>query len=394
MRSLSWNEVLARRLARHHLLKPAPRLKLAEVVGDVCGIHAQVMPSAEISLGLRVKGFTKKQLDVALWDRREIVKTYGIRGTVHLLPAHELGWWLAALRACEPVEPDARRLAYFGVTAQQVADAAEAIEEALVGRRLTRDQLGAELARRVGPWVDRTVNAFGGAWPVWQIAIGQAALRGALCFGPPQGTRVTFVRPEDWIGRLTVPAEAAAQRELLRRYLSAFGPATAAEFAQWAAITPRRARELADELGEAIEIVHVEGTERWQVAGDRAGRAAASTLLLPRFDCYAVGSHPRDVVAPPAVVARAAATGLLSRGTGSGRAYLVGPMPILLIDGAIAGIWESRRTARRIAIRVQALVKIDTQRRAAIAVAASRLGQIVGLEPSLEMGSVRTRPHL
>ncbi|HKY52314.1 MAG TPA: winged helix DNA-binding domain-containing protein [Candidatus Limnocylindria bacterium] len=394
MRRLAWSDVLARRLARHHLLRPAPRAKLAEVVAAVCGIHAQVMPSAELSLGLRVKGLTKKQLDVALWEKRELVKTYGIRGTVHLVPTRELGWWLAALRACEPDEPDPRRLAYFGVTAKQVADAADAIEETLVGRRLTRDQLGEEVRRRVGRWVERTVNAFGGAWPVWQIAIGVAALRGGLCFGPPQGARVTFVRPADWIGKLAAPSEATAQRDLFRRYLAAFGPASEAEFAQWATISPARAREIARSLGAGIETVNVEGTQRWQIAGDRAGRLSASTLLLPRFDSYIVGSHPRDVLAPPAVVARAAATGLLTRRVGSGRAFLVGPLPVLVIDGTVAGIWESTRTAKRIAVRVQPLVKIEAKHRAALRAEATRIGAIVGLEPSLEIGKVRTRPHL
>lgn len=387
--------MLARRLTRHHLLRPAPRAKLADVVGDVCGIHAQVMPSAEISLGLRVRGLTKKQLDVALWEKRDLVKTYGIRGTVHLLPARELGWWLAALRACRGPAIEARRLEYFGVTPDQLAAATDAVEDALVGRGLTREELGTEVARRVGRWaVERTVTAFGGSWKVWQVAIGEAALRGALCFGPPVGARVTFVRPADWIGKVAPVPEATTQRELLRRYLVSYGPATAAEFAQWANIDPRRARELVRALGDAIEEVDVGGTAAWQIRGDRVARPVATTHLLPRFDCYAVGSHPRDVVAPPDVVAKAAATGLLAGASGSGRALLVGPMPVLLIDGAVAGIWESKRTARAIAIRVQSFVPLDARRRAAITAAAARIGEIVGLEPSLSTGRVSTRPHL
>src|SRR5687767_12821197 len=110
MRRLTWRAVLSRRLARHHLLKPAPRAKLADVVADVCGIHAQVMMSAEISLGLRVAGLTKKEFDAALWEKRELVKTYGIRGTVHVLPMRELGLWFAALRACARREDQPRRL--------------------------------------------------------------------------------------------------------------------------------------------------------------------------------------------------------------------------------------------------------------------------------------------
>jgi len=114
-RRLTWNAVIARRLARHSLITPAPRTKLVDVVARVCGIHAQVMPSAEISLGLRIRGFTRVDLDDALWQKRELVKAYGIRGTVHVLPAREYGWWLAALRAGWRRDDDPKRLAYLGM---------------------------------------------------------------------------------------------------------------------------------------------------------------------------------------------------------------------------------------------------------------------------------------
>ena len=395
VRKLTWRGVIARRLARHHLTKPAPLAKLVDVVGEVCGIHAQVMPSAEISLGLRLAGFGKRDLDDALWKKRALVKTYGIRGTVHLLPAREYGWWLAALRAGWRRDQDPKRLAYLGMTQKQMDATIEAICDSLSGTPVTREQLGEEVARHVGHWaVERTVGAFGGHWPVWQAGIGGAAMRGELVFGPPVGARVTFVRASDWLGKITSPPESQAQRELMRRYLGAYGPATDAEFAQWAFIEPRRAGELAKALGDAIEEVDVEGHRAWQIAGDRPGRASTSTLLLPRFDCYAVGSHPRDVVAPPDVVARAAATGLLTRGAGSGRAFLVGPMPVLLVDGTVGGIWESTRTAKHIAIRVQPLITLDAKRRRSLERAVMRIGEIVGLESSIAIGKVSTRPHL
>jgi hypothetical protein len=281
------------------------------------------------------------------------------------------------------------------MTEKQLNDTIEAICGSLTETPITREQLGDKVARRVGRWaVERTVGAFGGAWPVWQAGIGGAAMRGDLLFGPPVGTRVTFVRASDWLGKFSTPPGGAAQRELMRRYLVAYGPATEAEFAQWAFLEPRRARELAKELGEAIEEVDVEGHRAWQIAGDRPARTVSSTLLLPRFDCYTVGSHPRDVVAPPDVVAGAATTGLLSRGSGTGRAFLVGPMPVLVIDGVVAGIWESTRKSKHIAIRVQPLVTLSATRRRAVERAATRIGEIVGLESSITIGKVSTRPHL
>lgn len=392
---MRWDQAIARRLARHHLTAPAARTDLVELVGQICGIHAQVMPSAELSLGLRVRGLTAKSLADALWKSRELVKTYGPRGTVHLLPAKEFGFWVAALRDTGRAEDDPDRLKYLGMTAEDLAAIADAITESLADVPLTRADLGAAVARRVGRWaVERTVVAFGGQSQVWQAGIGLAARRGLLCFGPPVGTKVTFVRAESWLGRVAIPDARKAQRELLRRFLAAYGPATHREFAQWATITPARAKELATELGDAIEEIEVDGARALQIAGDRAGRPAESTMLVPRFDAYVVGSHPRDVAIPPDIVKRAAATGLLRGGIATGRAYLAGPMPVILSDGVVCGIWESKRTSRRLDIVAQPLVRLDARRREQLERSAMRFGEILGLDATLRIGPVKTLPHL
>ena len=396
MAALTWNAALTRRLARHHLLRPAPRSRLADVVSELCGIHAQVMPSAEVSLGLRIARFTARDLADSLWERRELVKIFGLRGTVHLVPAREYGWWLAVLRAMrgDDRDIDPARLRYLGISDRQLFDASAAIVDALEKRRLTREQLGDAVARRVGPWARRTVGAFGGQWPVWQAALGHAALDGALVFGPTDGVRVTFQRAADWIGGVRTPDADAALGELFVRYLRAYGPASERDFAQWSSLSPARIRAIRATVRERVAEVTVAGTALLQVAGDRPARPTPSTLLLPRFDVYAVGSYPRDTVAPPEIVAKAAATGLLRQRRGTGRAFLFGPMPVLALDGRISGIWESKRRAKRIDIRVQPFVKLDGTRRRTIERAAKRIGEIVGAEADLEIGAVTTRPHL
>src|SRR6266542_2803159 len=247
MRSLTWDQVVVRRQRRHRLLEPAPPDRLVEVASAVCGIHAQVMASAELSLGLRVAGVTRREVRQELRERRGLVKTYGLRGTVHLFPADELPLWMAALRANQPPEGgDAPDRA--GLTPERQDAVIAAIGEALDGRCLTRQALGEELASRLGAWVlEETFPAFGGAWPRWWTAIGEAAVRGVLCFGPNQGNRVTFVRPDQWVSG-------------------------------W----------------------------HEDLAGSAEPTGDGSVLLLPAFDSYVRGAYPRDQVIPPAAAARAA----------------------------------------------------------------------------------------
>src|SRR5882672_6888235 len=102
-RAMSWRDVWRRRLAAHSLDAAAPSERLADVVGAVCGIHAQIAASAELQLCLRLDGLNQAQVRAALWTERSLVKTYGLRGTLHLFPTHELALWLAALRANAPM---------------------------------------------------------------------------------------------------------------------------------------------------------------------------------------------------------------------------------------------------------------------------------------------------
>ena len=83
---LSWLQVHAFRLTRHHLLKRVPNKDLVPVVGDIGGVQAQVMSAAELQIGVRVNS-TVKDVRTALWMDKTLVKTWLMRGTLHLVPA-------------------------------------------------------------------------------------------------------------------------------------------------------------------------------------------------------------------------------------------------------------------------------------------------------------------
>ncbi|NUT55471.1 MAG: winged helix DNA-binding domain-containing protein, partial [Thermoleophilia bacterium] len=131
---MDWDEVRAGRLARTHLAERAPGERLVEVVRDLCGVHAQVMGSAELQLAARVDGIVQADVRAALWERRELAKTWTTRGTLHVHPADELSLWTSARRA---LAEDGR------------ADVVAAIGDALRGRRLTREELADAVLERV-----------------------------------------------------------------------------------------------------------------------------------------------------------------------------------------------------------------------------------------------------
>src|SRR5688572_18656117 len=90
---LSWAEVCARRLERYALSASLQGARPTDIVSTICGAHAQVMSAAELSIGLRLANTTRADVRDALWNERTLVKTFGPRGTVHLLAAQDLPMW-------------------------------------------------------------------------------------------------------------------------------------------------------------------------------------------------------------------------------------------------------------------------------------------------------------
>ena len=103
--ALTWSGVTARRMARHALAQPATGQGPAGIARVLCGAHAQVLSAAELSIGRRIGGATRTDVQRALWQERTLVKTFGPRGTIHLLPTADLPMWTGALSALPPSVP-------------------------------------------------------------------------------------------------------------------------------------------------------------------------------------------------------------------------------------------------------------------------------------------------
>ncbi len=374
---------------------------MVDVVGELCGVQAQVMPNAELAIGLRVAGVTRRDVRDALWERRSLVKTYGVRGTIHLYPASELGLWLAALRAT-PAPNRSRVLEATDTSPERFAELVAAIGDALDGRQLSREELGDTLVDRMGSWAgDEVVPAFASMWPRWTIGLDVAAAEGLLCFGPNRGNRVTFVRPDQWLDGVERVDGAYALAEVFRRYLRTYGPATSRDFAQWFNMEPSAAAGVARSLAGDVTEVDVEGDRLLQLApgpdaepAPDAKRRGSFRLLAP-FDVYLIGSFPRDRLIPDGLLDRLGhervpaswARRALSGGS-------VANIPVLLRDGVVGGVWERRRSGRGRSIRVEPFTPVSAAARTRIEAEARRVGEILEADVSFELGTVDVRPHL
>jgi hypothetical protein len=338
--ALTWEAVLAWRMRRQQLTARAPRGEALDVVARIGGLHAQVLSCAELTLWARVDGLEHGAVELALWEERTLVKTWAMRGTLHLLLAAELARYVAALSRLRPRHHVPAWLRAHGLERAQADALLAAIPLALDGRQLTREELAANVAERTGEpeLAGKLSGGFGDL-------LKPAAFTGDLCFAPSDGRLVRFARPADWLGESEAVDPETAARAIVRTYLHAYGPAPREQFQRWFGMTsPAEAGRWLAALGDEVAEVDVEGSRGWMLTADVAEAVAAEPAgvvrLLPGFDHYVVAA-PRDAEA----VLPAALRDRVYRPQG----WL---SPVLVVDGRIAGVWSHEVKGDRVAVAI------------------------------------------
>jgi hypothetical protein len=321
-------QALAWRMQRH-LLDPVGSLPVARVVGRLCGVQAQVASSAELAVRVRRQRSRSGEVSRALSEGR-LIKTWAMRGALHLLTPEEAGAFLSLMAVGRSWErPSWQR--YFGVTTKQLETLRYAVREALDGRRLTREELVAAVVRQRG--LKHVGEALRSSWGT---LLKPLAWQGELCHGPSQGSRVTFMRPADASSRWTgVPDADQAAPVAIAAYLRAHGPATIDAFGNWLAggwFGKRQLRSWFDALEHRLAEVDVDGERAHVLAEDLdelASTGPTSALrLLPGFDQYVLGPGTADAHVVPA--ARRSA---VSRQAG----WI---SPVVVSGGVVSGTWN------------------------------------------------------
>src|SRR4051812_46498954 len=284
----TWPRVAALRLTRQHLVERLPADRMLDVVREHVGIQAQVMSLAELQLNARLEGFRPSDVREALWSRRTLVKTWAMRGTLHLIASDDLASFVAAA----PTRGQwggAAWLNYFNVTAEELDTIFRTVEASLTAKPMTR----AELIEAVS---DATGRAELGAklQSGWGSFLKPASHSGALVFGPDRGRNVTFVDPEEWLGRPIRrgphepnPREALAL--LIERFLHLFPGADRPGVGRWwgarAGMKPSFA--YVDTV-----VVDIDGAKGLLLARDADQLAKTEPFvgvrLLPGFDAYVI----------------------------------------------------------------------------------------------------------
>jgi Winged helix DNA-binding domain len=351
-------EAIARfRLRRHHLLDDAPA-DAVTICRDVCGVQAQVMSAAYLQLWTRNHAITRGEIESALWKTRTLVKTSLVRQTLHLIPTNEFQLYIAALRPSR-MAAVLRVMARCGIAREEGEALTPLIMDALasgpLGRVAIADAVRPKVSKRVRAWMEKV-------WSIVRVPVSE----GLICYGPGENSEINFIRVDQWLPRLKRKpiSSTQAQLVLLRKYLSAYGPATLTDFSHWSGISMQEVKPLRALIeSEAKEIPGRKSSfllrEDVAALNKSAGRTAC-IRLLPIFDTYLLAHRDKNHLLSAQHYKRVYRNqGWIS--------------PVVLIDGAIAGVWSHKLQNRNLLVNVDPFGKLSTIERNGIRREAERL---------------------
>jgi hypothetical protein len=368
-RTLSGSQVRSLRL-RAQRLDGEPAADVLQVVSALIGIQAQLMPSPGLAVRARSAGLDAASLDDARNRRRSVVRTWGMRATLHIVASEDLGW-LVGLLGPLAVASGRRRRLELNLDEEVCRKGTEAVRAILAARGpLTRDQLVDHLA-------GRGIVLEGQARP---HLLSWAANHGVICLGPDaEGGEATYVLVEDWLGRLTTLAPERALAQLATRYLGAFGPATAHDFAAWAGIGIPLARSGFEQIAGRLREVTAMGQAAWMLSEPRVDperRPSVRVRMVGHFDAYLLGYRSRDLVVAPRFVRR----------INSGGGFV---QPAVLFDGRAVATWHQRRRGQRATILVEPFERLGPEVMPGLETEAADIGRFLGLEVDLALADPR-----
>jgi hypothetical protein len=322
-------------------------------------VQAQDFAHAGWALGIRTATSTVSDVGSALASGT-IVRSWPMRGTLHFVPAQELGWMLS-LTTARMLAKTATRRRQLELDDATIQKARSTMLTALRGGRALPRKNALQALEAAG------IRTDGQRGYHLLYHLGQT---GTVVWGPPADNQQALVLLDEW-----VPAPRQLDRDealgvFLTRYLDGHGPATLKDFAWWSGLTMADAKTARAVAATTLTQVECDGTDYLLPASIAEGGQASAPVgaaggvhALPGFDEYIIGYGDRRPVldpefAPrlipggngvfqPAIVSRGRAVGTWRRGADRGGREAVAFPFTSLSSRETAGFMRSTRRFRR-----------------------------------------------
>jgi DNA glycosylase AlkZ-like len=322
----------------------------ARGVGDVVtwfgAMQAQDVASGLWSLGARLPGSTCESVGEVL-ERGEALRTWPMRGTIHLVPARDAHWMLDLMGA-KPLAGAARRRAFLGLDEAMAERAVDVLAEALSGGgRLTR-------AECIDAMREKGIQGTGNA--AYHL-LWYASQRGVTCIAPHVDGEQTFVLLDDWVPDPVRLDRDEALATITERYVRSHGPAPVADLAGWTGLGVREVRRGVALAGDSVTTVSVDGVQMLASPAvlDAAPTEtpAATHRVLPGFDEFLLGYKDRGLM-----LDHADRDAVVPGGNGVFR-------PTMVRNGRVVGTWRRGASRTRTVVEARPFARLTRRDRTA-----------------------------
>ena len=343
-------QVLAFRLRRQHLVRRLGVTRMVDATAP-CGVRNSPPGSAQVALLARVSGVSEHRVSAALADRI-LVEVHGPLMVPTLVRSEDVAIFTvggvgndeASLRE-KLGKAAATALAAANINpTEALARVVEAADRELAGGVRGTSELSAAMTARLPEmsyWCERCRSRH-----IYEELFRLPGAVGTYCIMPRSGRGVAYVRTDEWLGRevpsFGSPEAEDAGRELLRRFLRCYGPATPGDFAGWVKVGAADARQRFTELADDMQEVNWDGRTGSLLRADvdelLGVRPPSGVRLLPPGDPYLLARDRATLIPDPSkrrVVWPA-----------------VGAPGALVVDGEIVATWRSQKKGAVLRIQI------------------------------------------
>ncbi len=350
-----------------------PGLSAEQVLTEVCGVQGQELPAARLSLHDRGERVTLAEIETARQVTRSLVRTWVMRGTLHLVTTPDARW-LVPLLAPLMINGNRKRMLALGWDEERTARGLHLLEEALARQ-------GALIRSEIKLLLKTNGLPCEGQAPIHLIF--RAAWEGILIQGADRGKQPAFVSCEAWTGGLQPQPRHTALAELARRYLQGYAPAAPGDLAAWSGIKIGEARQAFRMIEDQLAPVDAAGQPAWMLKTqlpwlDELAGLPPVVRLLPRFDTYLLGYANREIIVAPQFAERVnAGGGLLNQ--------------VVMVDSFARGLWQMKASAGKVEVIIEPFEPLDPQVLPGLEAEVASLGRFLGKETVLRIEG--RQPH-
>lgn len=341
-----------------------------EVADACCGIQSQDLRESLSSFWARVQGFQDPHVLNQLRPEGDLVRTWAIRSTMHTIPSRDYYIYIhggASERMLKWIDTLAKKVNYPPREERRKLFYEPILEE-IQGRAVTQ--------REIRALVDRRAGRRGLKEGVWS-GVGDMAFQGLLVHAGKSGFRSLWRRADEWVPSPRGALDRISCRvELLRKYISRYGPVTKEDIRYWSYLTKKQVEEALEALEEQLIEVDIASQEEPYIAlqthFEEDPPPPPRITLLPKYDSLLLALKDKSrfmnmvhykLVFPRVPVGMVRAT--------------------VLVDGFVVATWARLRGKATVPVEINPLEDLAGSDRRAIEEKFQEYSEYVGREASM-----------